>query len=179
MSDANKATSLAGAVRSSVASASASVLAMATAGELGGVDVRRRERSSRPVRQLGDCFPYFPFVLFLFSASEFQPPCRPVKARKMLEAGLSHDVSWGGFGWYFLPSWDCWGLWQLQIRPRQGVSSGGGNNDDEAQGVRLERVSACKGKSRRGKPTPEFGPLQKKKKERRRKTGQKRLAAFD
>lgn len=64
----------------------------------------------------------------------------------MLEAGLSHDVSGGGFGWYFLPSWDCWGLWQLQIRPRQGVSSGGGNNDDEAQGVRLERVSACKGK---------------------------------
>lgn len=108
MSDANKATSLGGAVRSSVALASASVLAMATAGELGGVDVRRRERSDRPVQQLGDCFQIvfliFPLFSFCFPLPNSSLLVDLSKLEKMLEVGLSHDVSWGvSAGISFLP----------------------------------------------------------------------------
>lgn len=59
-------------------------------------------------------FPFlFPFLSSSFFPSRFLPPCGPVKVREMLEAGLSHDVSREGFDWCFLPSWDCWGPWQL------------------------------------------------------------------
>lgn len=67
MSDANKATSFPGAVRNPVALAL--VLAMASAGELGGVVVRRGERNNRLALQrvsVFDSFSLFPLCSSFF-----------------------------------------------------------------------------------------------------------------
>lgn len=88
---------------------------MATAGELGGVRVRRGGKREKQPSCSAIGWPFsVPFSLSSFCSSFFLPNSGLLAGPsmfEMLEAGLSHELKLGvSAGLSFLPVCGCWGL---------------------------------------------------------------------